>query len=209
MPGIFIEVEAEGFFSSGRAYPPKRGLPPGLNSSFCLFQMSEAGRNTGSGYGYYCGQRDPEFSHLQSLDVACRRMILPTSEYKRISKGRIIAEYLWSGVRVESKNSKYVVLRTGDCHWKTGLDLSKLSLGVGDQPEPILAEWHLAERQNEPSELTPMAKLWRDLLADPVMPYDPAERRKKFPKAFAALRDYIEAHEHLARKDLELKQSKH
>jgi hypothetical protein len=65
-----------------------------------------------------------------------------------------------------------------------------------------LSEWHLAEEQNEPTDLTPMAKLWRELLGDePVIPYDHAERKKKFPKAYLVLKDYIAAHEQLAAKE--------
>jgi hypothetical protein len=68
---------------------------------------------------------------------------------------------------------------------------------MSNTSEPILIEWHLAASQSEPKELTPLATLWRELLKSPVMPYDPRERRKKFPEAFDRLGGYVAAHEQL------------
>jgi hypothetical protein len=138
------------------------------------------------------------------LRVSCRRMLISKQELKRIKRGRIIAEYLWSPVRPESESTHHSVLRTGDCNWKRGTDFSKLIADIGDHPEPILSEWHLAEEQDEPSDLTPMATLWREILGDePVIPYDLTERKAKFVKGYAVLKDYIAAHEELAAKKVQ------
>jgi hypothetical protein len=152
-----------------------------------------------------CGQQDPLLGHLMNFGVDCRRMLISKNELKLIQRGRIIAEYLWSPVRPESESAHHSVLRTGDCNWKRGTDFSKLIADVGDHPEPILSEWHLAEEQDEPSDLTPMAKLWRDILGDePVIPYDRTERKVKFARGYAELKDYIAAHEELAAKELQI-----
>lgn len=152
-----------------------------------------------------CGQQDPLLGHLMNFSVDCRRMVISKGELKLINRGRIIAEYLWSPVRLESESTHHSVLRTGDCNWKLGTDFSKLIADIGDHPAPILSEWHLAEEQEEPSDLTPMTKLWREILGDePVIPYDRTERKVKFARGYAELKDYIAAHEELAAKKLRI-----
>lgn len=46
----------------------------------------------------------------------------------------------------------------------------------------------------------------RIVLWPPVIPYDPAERRRKFPEAFDQLRRHIAAHEQLAAEEQQKKE---
>ena len=47
--------------------------------------------------------------------------------------------------------------------------------------------------------MSPLAKLCRDLLKSPVIPFAPAERQQRFPEPLEKLADYIAAHEQLAK----------
>jgi molecular chaperone HtpG len=156
-----------------------------------------------------CGSYDANFGFLQDFGVACRRMLLPKGEYNLIGKGNLIAKELWSTVKEQQSNEKWVVLKTGDCNCGENLDLLELSDLVPLQGfDPILIEWHLAKSQSQPKELTPFAKLWGDLVKSPVVPYDLAERRKNFPRAFEELKSYVDAHAQLAA-DEEMERNKH
>lgn len=148
-----------------------------------------------------CRMVDHEFSHLMHLQVLCKRMVISRGEYDRITKGNIISAFLWSDVRVESHNDRWVSLVTGDCNCKTGTDFQQLSkvadLGVEDV---VLIEWHLAPEQKDVDEPSPLAETYAEILGDPIIPYDPVERRKKFARAFESLKDYMSAHEQLRQK---------
>jgi hypothetical protein len=69
-----------------------------------------------------------------------------------------------------------------------------------------MIEWHLASSQPPQEKLTPLARLWKDILPSPVIPYDPAERRQSFSEAFTKLKDYIAAHEQSLMGEREKKQ---
>jgi molecular chaperone HtpG len=171
-----------------------------------------------------CGMPDTLFGFLGDFKVECRRMLLPKDEYDRIGRGNLITKYFWSTVEVEASNEQWVVLRTGNCDCGKNFDLmgSTTSMPI-EVREPILIEWHLArpQSQQKPIELalavvraadsrepTPLAALWRDLLRAPVIPYDPAERRKQFPEAFDELSNYIAAYEQMAADDRARKKDK-
>jgi len=155
-----------------------------------------------------CGWLSSGFSHVEGLNVTCRRMLLAAEEYKRIQLGGIIAAHLWSDVRVEQSNEKYVVLHSGTCGCGDSLDLLTLSESLSRQGLPILIEWHLSSDQREPSKLTPMAELWRELLGVPAIPYDPAARRQLCSAAFSVLKEYVAAHEKLQEKKLTEKKAR-
>jgi hypothetical protein len=137
-------------------------------------------------------------------------MLLRRNEYENINKGNLISKYLWSSVREEQSDEQWVVVRTGDCSCGENTDLLNFANSIeANPPWPILIEWHLAVTQSEPKALTPFAALWRDLqLKQPVIPYDPAERRKNLPEAFEQIGDYIAAHEQLATEEKKAKTEK-
>jgi hypothetical protein len=158
-----------------------------------------------------CGVAYEEgFGYLRDFSAECRRMLLLRSEYEIIQKGRVISKYWWSDVREECSNKEWVVVRTGDCDCGETFDLLGFAGSIhSPTPWPILIEWHLAGPQSEPEALTPLAKLWLDLgMKSPVIPYDPAERRKNLPEAFEELADYIAAHEQLATEEKKAKTEK-
>jgi molecular chaperone HtpG len=149
------------------------------------------------------------FGYLREFAVACRRMLLPRDEYETVRKGKVISKYWWSDVREESSNKEWVVVRTGDCDCGGNLDLLDLARSIERTPWPILIEWHLADSQSEPKDLTPLAALWRDLsLKSPVIPYDSGERLKRLPEAFDQLEEYIAAQNQLAADEENVKKEK-
>jgi hypothetical protein len=155
-----------------------------------------------------CGSPDSSFGYLKEFDVTCRRMLLSRAEYKEISRGTIIAKYLWENVSEECSNDKWVVVRTGSCDCGDQCDLLALSdiVPEGTYGAPVMIEWHLASSQPPQEKLTPLARLWKDILPSPVIPYDPAERRQSFSEAFTKLKDYIAAHEQSLMGEREKKQ---
>jgi hypothetical protein len=156
-----------------------------------------------------CGAMYGGFGYLQEFAVACRRMLLPRTEYETIKKGKVISKYWWSDVREESSNKKWVVVRNGECDCGENLDLLELIKSIESTPWPILIEWHLAGSQSEPKTLSPLAALWKDLLLkSPTIPYNPAERHKNLPEAFEQLADYIAAHEQLLAEEKKAKKEK-
>ncbi len=155
-----------------------------------------------------CGGYDSQFGYLREFAASCRRMLLPRDEYDFINRGGVITKYLWSDVREVSSNKQWVVLQTGNCNCGENFDLLGFSESLPTTGLPILIEWHLAASQAEAKELTPLAKLWGDLLKSPVVPYDPAERRAKLTEAFDRLGDYIAAHEQLIAEQEKAKKQK-
>lgn len=58
----------------------------------------------------------------------------------------------------------------------------------------ILAEWYLLDPKPD-VRFSPVSKAWMEIIRDPIIPYDPKERRKNLTHAFEDLAPYVEAHE--------------
>lgn len=64
----------------------------------------------------------------------------------------------------------------------------------------VLAEWYFKDPkpQLEESKMSPLAKVWKEVVGSPIIRFDLEERRKM--KAYEILKPYIEAHEKMKRK---------
>jgi hypothetical protein len=123
-------------------------------------------------------------------------MVLPRSEYEALERGKIIASYLWNRVKEESSNDDWVVVRNGNCNCGSHCDLLALANSIPKTAYyPTITEWHLADSQAPLKELSPLAKLWQEMLLSPSIPYDMTERRAKFSAAFSEMKDSITGHE--------------
>ena len=72
--------------------------------------------------------------------------------------------------------------------------------GSGSHWPCILAEWYFKDPkpQLDESEMSPLAKVWKEVVGSPIIPSDTEERRKM--KAYQILKPYIEAHEKMKKK---------
>ena len=65
---------------------------------------------------------------------------------------------------------------------------------MGSLHTSLLAEWYFT-RATENLFQSPIAQAWSDIIGDPVIPYDPENRREVLAHAYQALAAYIEAHQ--------------
>jgi molecular chaperone HtpG len=105
---------------------------------------------------------------------------------------------LRSQIVEEWKNENWVLWRYGDCP-SPGFDFEKFAVENDgknyDQWPCVLAEWYFKDPkpQLKESELSPLAKVWKEVVDSPIIPFDLEERRKM--KVYKELKSYIEAHE--------------
>jgi molecular chaperone HtpG len=116
------------------------------------------------------------------------------SKFERVN---FLPEKLISKVVEEWKNENWVLWRLGDCP-SPGFDFEKFASendGKNYEEWPcILAEWYFKDKKKRPKyKLSPLAKVWREVVGSPIIPFDLEERRKM--KVYKELKPYIEAHE--------------
>ncbi|MFC1713437.1 ATP-binding protein [Candidatus Poribacteria bacterium] len=102
-----------------------------------------------------------------------------------------------SQIQKEWENDNWVILRSGDCPPLEGdlIDIAEQTpLDKDTGQYAILAKWYFGDNDQE-IELSPLARLWKELIGSPVIPYDPEERRQKLARAYKELKPYIKAHE--------------
>lgn len=113
-------------------------------------------------------------------------------------EGKDFLEFLGSDFTEEWKNDNWVLWRRGECP-PPGFDFEKFAAendGKNYEEWPcILAEWYFKDPkpQLKESQLSPLAKVWKEVVGSPIIPFDLEERRKM--KAYEILKPYIEAHE--------------
>ncbi len=113
-------------------------------------------------------------------------------------EGKDVLTRLKFGITEEWKNENWVLWRRGECP-PPGFDFKKFAAENDgknyDEWPCILAEWYFKDPkpQLEESKLSPLAKVWKEVVGSPIIPFDPEERRKM--KAYEILKPYIEAHE--------------
>ncbi|MBV9925577.1 MAG: ATP-binding protein [Acidobacteria bacterium] len=97
-------------------------------------------------------------------------------------------------LREDWSNELWMLLATG-AYPKTKFDLSFLdSLSIPDMPSgviPMAAEWFLENKQDE-VEYEGLAYYWKEIIREPVIPYDLQERRKKLAHAYNVLAPYMD-----------------
>ncbi|MCP4106043.1 MAG: hypothetical protein GY749_10975, partial [Desulfobacteraceae bacterium] len=112
----------------------------------------------------------------------------------------ILSQELNSQLKKEWRNENWILLRLGDCP-SPEFDFEKFATENDgknyDEWPCILAEWYFKDKKPK-FKMSQLAKVWRDLIGSPVIPYDLEERRQM--KAYKELKPYIEAHEKLKSK---------
>jgi hypothetical protein len=101
--------------------------------------------------------------------------------------GRLEIDEDWS-------NERWMLIKKGnppetrfDLDFLEGLSIPDMSSGL----IPMAAEWFLAENQ-ENGEPEGLAYYWKEIIREPVIPYDLEERRTKLAHAYEVLAPYIE-----------------
>jgi molecular chaperone HtpG len=103
-----------------------------------------------------------------------------------------------SEITEEWKNENWVLWRKGECP-PPGFDFEKFAAENDgknyDEWPCVLAEWYFKDPkpQLKESELSPLAKVWKEVVGSPIIPFHLEERRKM--KVYKELKPYIEAHE--------------
>jgi hypothetical protein len=134
------------------------------------------------------------------------RHVLNFIEVSRFAEDYFLQDFLkgiLSGITEEWKNENWVLWRRGECP-PPGFDFEKFAEENDgknyDEWPCILAEWYFKDPkpQLKESEMSPLAKVWKEVVGSPIIPFDMEERRKM--KAYEILKPYIEAHEKLKKK---------
>ncbi len=109
----------------------------------------------------------------------------------------ILSKDLISQAVEEWKNENWVLWRWGDCP-SAEFDFEKFASenarkNYKEWPG-IIGEWYFNDKKERPAfELSSLAKIWRDTVGSPIIPFDLEERRQM--KAYKELKPYIDAHE--------------
>jgi hypothetical protein len=118
-------------------------------------------------------------------------------------EGKDLLTILKSEITEEWKNENWVLWRRGECP-PPGFDFKKFAAENDgknyDQWPCILGEWYFKDPkpQLEESEMSPLAKVWKEVVGSPIIPFDMEERRKM--KAYEILKPYIESHEKMKKR---------
>lgn len=99
----------------------------------------------------------------------------------------------------EWENENWILWQMGKTS-TSAFDFKKLAMeNEGrdyDQWPCIIAEWYLRDKnKRSKTDISPLAKIWREYVGSPIMPFDIEERKKL--KGYKILKPYIEAHEYL------------
>lgn len=117
-------------------------------------------------------------------------------EVEKFEEREILKEELTSQITVEWKNDNWVLWRIGDCPPPT-FDFKEFAAkndGKNYKKWPcILAEWYLKEEKPDAEyEMTPLSKMWKEVMGEDVIPFDMKKRKKL--KAWKTLKPYIDNH---------------
>ena len=141
-------------------------------------------------------QGEPQFGPISQLGCTGSRILLKHKTYTEWRNGHSIAAYYWDLVTEEFDQNGWVLLRSGACPNRC-LDFP--SLARKESPEQLegLTEFYLKRQRTEldASKLSPIAKMWQQILGSPIIPFDMDERRRTFKGAFEILKDYVAKHE--------------
>ncbi len=114
-----------------------------------------------------------------------------------------IPKDLTSAITEEWSDPNWVLWRLGDCP-ESNYDFEAFAAAnpctAHDSWQGFVSESYLSDAPFD-GEMSPLAKVWQELFGDDVViPYDPDERRAKFPKAYEELAEFIGKHERMKAK---------
>jgi hypothetical protein len=129
------------------------------------------------------------------LKMLGSRIVTTQAQARNIMRQKSSLNGSFAGLREEWRRDEVVSLIKGDCE-ESRLDPDGLIDWFRQQREsrvmPLIGEWFLAKEQPtvEPGGLS---AFWRDIIREPVIPFDPVERRTKLAHAYELLRADLEA----------------
>lgn len=144
------------------------------------------------------------FKPFEVLKASGRRIILRTPFYKALRKPGVVAQFLWSNISVESANKKWTILCWGDC--RAGrIDFEELL----QSPEESHIEGFTECFSGSPTSVKTsddpgpslLARVWKNIAGEAVIPYDLDQRKEHFREAYTALRPMIDFYDELKRKN--------
>ncbi len=97
------------------------------------------------------------------------------------------------------KTDNFCLFRFGDCPKHPELFIkivNSVPTRIANEKGLILAQWYFG-KQKTPVESSPIAAAWKKIIREPIIPYNPIERRKKLAHAFEELKPYIEVYENI------------
>ena len=112
---------------------------------------------------------------------------------------RILDLKIFKEFSKEWENENWILWQMGKTS-TSAFDFKKLAMENDgrdyDQWPCIIAEWYLRDKnKRSKTDISPLAKIWREYVGSPIMPFDIEERKKL--KGYKILKPYIEAHEYL------------
>jgi hypothetical protein len=144
---------------------------------------------------------------LPWLNVDGQRLLLTKEAFGRVveTKGRTIPKAMRKAMSVEEKRGKWVMVTISNCG-KQGPLLDSISLRDPEGGRIAFGEWHLKPMEAV-ADLSRVARIWRDHVGKPTLPYNVDERRVAFAQAFEQFNPYVLGHEAPASSALEAKAS--
>jgi molecular chaperone HtpG len=137
--------------------------------------------------------------------VLGRRLLIDKKHINKIKK-YIASEEI--SIEEEYKTEKWSIYQTGTCP-QDSQKYRRIVENITNNNKkteypPMIAEWYLnCDEPNE--ELSPFARVWRDILGSPIIPYDLDKRNEIIAKVYSVLVPYIEDHKILSAEDIKVK----
>ena len=153
---------------------------------------------------YFGGLSKIDYFTVPGFRSLISRHVLNFIEEVSKFEGEDFLKGIVSGITEEWKNENWVLWRSGDCPLP-GFDFKKFAAENDgknyDEWPCILAERYFKDPkpQLKESEMSPLAKVWKEVVCSPIIPFDMEERRKM--KVYEILKPYIDAQERM--KDLD------
>jgi len=142
------------------------------------------------------GIADDRNKWLRKLKPSGARILLSNQYWQRINRVRALPKTLVKSVVKEWSDGSWIILRTGIC--QPNADLRDFSTQTDPDPFTAIGEWYLgpadadADIEADDETETVLVPLWKQIMAEPVVPFDLMQRRERFANAYKLLQPYIE-----------------
>jgi hypothetical protein len=144
------------------------------------------------------GDTNKSFGPTKHLSASSRHLLMTRHFSQSLKKVSSIPQKIWAQLEEEWSNEDWVLFKQGKCP-KPTFDFKQAAASKPKNELESIAEWYL---DNPPvktpvTELSPLAKAWKEIIRRLDIPYDLDERRSKLAHAYEILAPYIESHEEL------------
>lgn len=129
------------------------------------------------------------FQSFSGLNVKGLRILMPVKWYERFIEKQ--PRFVVNFHQVESKTPEWVIMTVGECS-NTGTSMVSLAkeLEANQIPFESATEFFLSP-QNVPPKPGRIAQMWKDLVGQPIIPFDKEKREELVAKLDERLKDHL------------------